>query len=96
MQLKAQIEKNNPEAKIKIIDRYIYVQSDFDLSLYIIQDGEILPAKISKHEPLKIEFQNEKNQLIPVKQKKPTILSKFTTGIRQIFSKNKMKVDKNQ
>lgn len=86
-QLVSQVKLGCPNAQITILDREIYIQTDTELSLLVIDKGEILPTKLSKDKPYKMEFQEEKNSLIPVKQNKPTRFSKITSRLKQLFSR---------
>ena len=85
-QLVSQVKLSCPNAQITILDREIYIQTDTELSLLVIEKGEILTTKLSKDKPYKMEFQEEKNSLIPVKQNKPKRFSKITSRLKQIFS----------
>lgn len=66
LQLKRQIEKRDPNAKFKILDRTIVIEeSNGQKSLYIVTYRNVLPAEMATAYPKKINlFYNEKEELL--------------------------------
>jgi len=80
LELKEKLQSKNPDTKITILGREIVINDNGQKTIYIMQDGEIMPAKMKTQSPIKTNFapsEKERRENLP----KPTKESRFSRMI---------------
>lgn len=86
LELKENVERKNPDAKITILDTNIIIDDNGEKSIYMISGPDLLPAMIKFPEPTRINFAKEEKQEIEKKEVLPAVIK------QSFFSKILLKI----
>lgn len=84
-QIKKEAEHKNPNANIMICGRTIVVDLGNAMNVYYIDKKIISLEKLEKENSIKVEFQNAKNNTLPVPSSKTSIINRAIDKIKQLF-----------
>lgn len=88
-QIKQRIQKQAPNATISIFDRVVTIDFGSSQSIYVIDNGKMLPVSLRNQEPIKVTFQQGRSKYLPTTAKKDSPISKLMTNIKRKLFKNK-------
>lgn len=94
--IKTAAEAKNPNANITISGRTIVVDFGDRINIYFIDKGMILPAKLEREKTIKVEFQSGRNNILPVKINKTSIINRVITRIKQLVFSYEQKENDDQ